>query len=115
MLQLSGIILDAGQFVLDTVSQFLHNGLLGSVLLQYQKIAVLIVRLEAGIVPILDEMVAQVLNNVAFNLAPNVMPWHSWLISTHCVHPKIPDICEILDSAVVVLYSRIDERIVFDY
>jgi len=60
LLEVFSQLLDSVQLSADTVLDALGEGLLRPVFLQHQQLAVFIVGLEAGVVPVFDEVVAHI-------------------------------------------------------
>lgn len=94
---------DALELVGDVFAYLLEEGLFGLVALEHEHVAVLVVGLEAGVVPVLNEVVGEVEHCFPLQMHAHVVPRQSRCVPRNPVPPELPHILYVLVSRVVVL------------
>ena len=70
--------------------------------------------LKTCIIPVLNKMQADILNNLSLKPDPNIMPRKPRFIPVNSIYPKLPDFVEIIDANVIIVDSWIHCLMVFD-
>ena len=103
---------DALELVGDVLSDLFKKVFFGLVAFEHQHVPVLIVSLETGVIPVLDEVVGQVKHCLSLQMHTHIMPGQSRCVPRDPVPPKFPHVLEVRVSGIVVLYSGVVVRIV---
>lgn len=86
----------------------LHEGLFRLVPLQDQDVSILIMCLKTSIVPVFDEVMAEVHHRLAHYPHSHVMPGQSCLLTAHSIRPELLHLHQICRTDVVILYSWVE-------